>query len=563
MRELAYIADRFSDLMKEIPVSSYSGFLEETRRKIKKLSDNDSFYIDVFACTNASAEGKNTARHLQETAQGSSFHVALKDESNTGVRIFENVFPSIGFVIVDHPMLESESLKQYFSKTDSPYKVIFLVNLLSNSDKLRDFTRLFGFRTKTFTITTNDIAGKNLQDIISSSITDSNTLDKIKKIAYLNSIKPVFSFLDDILSSENKAANTRKLLNTQNTNITRKEEQSMNNSDLMGNLRQLIQKSSQELEKSYKLKYEDLNKPNTGKFSILTAERAQMLTDFDRKALAEKSEKYETSISPAFTDDFVRAISGAIQKELGRDEAFIKSSFEEMISQINIQLKNKGVQPLKADTIYPPFPEKERTIQSFCYMNKTYTGEIIKKGPMEYFVALRDYTGLIMVVGGLLAPLSIVASASDSGMFKGIANWVKASTAGISLIMIIYGIYDLRRRIPKKRVEEFERELGKAKDILQQESKRMFNDSSRDWINNISNWIRDTTQNINLQIERNMRDQQGQKSTQMNQEKLQLQKQLQSVELLLRNIQSAERVKEQLVTRYRDMVSETEKDLKI
>ena len=32
---------------------------------------------------------------------------------------------------------------------------------------------------------------------------------------------------------------------------------------------------------------------------------------------------------------------------------------------------------------------------------------------MEYFVALRDYTGLMMVVVGLLAPLNMIASASE------------------------------------------------------------------------------------------------------------------------------------------------------
>lgn len=563
MRELSYIADRFSDLLKEMPVSSYAGFLEETRRKIKNLSDKDDFYIDVFTCANASAESKQFARSLQESAENSSYNVSVKDEHSCGVRVFEQVFASLGFVLLDEPMLQCEPLLQLFKKNDSPYKVIFIVNQLGNQDKLRDFTRQFSSRTKVFTITADDLSGKKLIDILSASISDAMSLDKIKKIAYLNSIKPVFSFLDEILSAESKAANTRKLLNSQNTNITRKEEQAMNNNELVSNLRQLIQKSAQELEKSYKIKYEDLNKPNTGTFSIISVERSNMLTDFERRALAEKSEKYETSISKDFVDAFVNAISSNIQKELGKDEAFIKSSFEDLISQINIQLKSKGVPPLKIDTIYPPFPEKERTIQSFCYINKTYTGEIIKKGPMEYFVALRDYTGLIMVVGGLLAPLSIVASASDSGMFKNVANWVKASTAGISLLMIFYGIYDLRRRIPKKRVEEFERELGKAKDTLQQESKRMFNDSSRDWIGNISNWIRDTTQNINLQIERNMKDLQSQKMNQMNQEKNQQQKQQQSIDMLLRNIQSAERVKDQLNIRYRDMVTEAEKDLKL
>lgn len=286
------------------------------------------------------------------------------------------------------------------------------------------------------------------------------------------------------------------------------------------------------------------------------------MDDFEKKELAEKSEKYETHIAQGFLDRFISKISGSISKELGKDEAFIKSSLEDLLAQINIQLKTKNIQPLTA-AVFPPFPEKERVIQSFCYLNKTYTGEVIKKGAMEYFVALRDYTGLIMVVGGLLAPLSIVASASDSGLFKHVATWVKGSTAGISLLMIIYGIYDLRKRIPKKRVEEFQRELTKARELLQMESKRMFSDSSRDWTTTISNWIRDATQNINMQIERNMKDQQTQRAGMMNQEKVQQQKLQQNIDMLLRSIQSAERVKDTMATRYRDMVSETEKDLKL
>ncbi len=562
MRELSYIAERFDDLLKELPVSSYAGFLEETRRKIKNISDKDAFYVDSFRCSNSSSESRKLAQALEESAGGSAYRLTPKDETNYSVRIFEDIFPSIGFILLDEEMLRCDALTQYFKKNDSTYRVVFIVNLLQNSEDLKNYSRQFSYRIKTFTLLPEEIGGKNLTEIITTAI-DAPSLDKIKKLSYLNSIKPVFSFLDEILAAENKAANTRKLLNTQNSNITRKEEQSLNNSELTSNLRQLIQKSTQELEKSYKIKYEDLNKPNTGQFSIIATQRCSLLKDFEKKALAEKSEKVETSIAQPFLDDFINTISSSIRTELGKDEAFIKSSFEDLLSQINAQLRNKGIKPLNSENIYPPFPDKERTIHSFCYINKTYNGEVIKKGAMEYFVALRDYTGLIMVVGGLLAPLSIVASASDSGVFKYIATWIKASTAGISLLMIIYGIYDLRRRIPKKRVEEFERELNKARETLQQESKRMFNDSSRDWSGNISNWLRDTNQNINLQIERNIKDLQTQKSNQMGQERVQQQKQQQSVDILLRNIQSAERVKDQINTRYRDMVSETEKDLKL
>jgi hypothetical protein len=468
------------------------------------------------------------------------------------------LFASVAFIYVDEETEQSDIFKQYFKKNDDQYKVVLLIDLLEDEKKLKDFSRTFGYRTKVITLLPADFTDKTLAELLKAYL-DVTALEKLKKMSYLNSVKPVFSFINDILQSESRAANTRKILNSQNTNITRKEEQSLNTSELSSNIRQLVQKSAQDLEKNYKLKYEDLNKPNTGKFSLLAIERSSLLQDFEKRELAEKSEKVETTIEKGFLTDFTKSIATSIKAELGKDEAFIKSSFEDIVTQINIQLKSKSIQPLNATSIFPPFPDRDRTIQSFCYINKSYVGEVIKKSPMEYFVALRDYTGLIMVVGGLLAPLSIVASTSESAVFKSIATWVKTTTGIISLLMIIYGIYDLRKRIPLKRVEEFERELGKAKEGLLQESKRMFNDSSRDWTTNIANWIKDTTQNISLQIERNMKDVVTQKASLMNQEKIQQQKQQQSIDLLLRSIQSAEKVKDQLNTRYREMLTETKK----
>lgn len=129
--------------------------------------------------------------------------------------------------------------------------------------------------------------------------------------------------------------------------------------------------------------------------------------------------------------------------------------------------------------------------------------------------------------------------------------------------MISYGIYDLRKRIPRRRVEEYDREMLKARELLTQEGKRMYNESSRDWLGSLSNWIKEISLNFSNQIEKNIRETQLTKASQMNQEKIQQQKQQQSIDLLLRSIQSAEKVKDQMNTRYREMLTETEKDLKL
>ena len=111
--------------------------------------------------------------------------------------------------------------------------------------------------------------------------------------------------------------------------------------------------------------------------------------------------------------------------------------------------------------------------------------------------------------------------------------------------------------------EEFQRELTKARELLQNETRRMLTEAGRDWSANLAAWIRDVCQNISFQVEKNMKELQTNRVTMMNQEKQQLQKQQVVVDNMLRNIQSAERIREGLSNRHRDMMTELEKELKL
>ena len=554
------MADQLESFSKELGVSSYAGFLEETNRSIRAMATQNVFLIDVFSNSNPTPATAKLMGDLIGQAPASEFQFKKIDEKTRQIRVFDQLQSSVVFIFVDETFLAGNDLLSMI-KQNEQYRFAFIINCSQDEKLTESVTRQLGYRVKSVVLKAEDLDGKKIDEILVMLI-DAQQLDKLKRYNYLQTVKPIFGFMREIVDAESRAANTRKLLNTQNANITRKDEQGMNISDFVQNIRQLMQKNSQDLEKNFKIKYEDLNKPNTGKFSMMAQERVSLLEDFDRTELAEKSEKVQTTIAPKFQEEFLQMISKASNKELGKDEEFIKISFEDLISKINLQLKSKNIKPILSEEVYIPFPDKTRTITSFCYYNRPYVGEIIKKGAMEYFVALRDYTGLIMVVGGLLAPLSIVASASDSGIFKYIATWVKASTAAISLLMIFYGIYDLRKRIPLKRKEEFERELTKAKDTLTQESKRMFSETSRDWLVNVSNWIRDVSVNISTAIDRNVKEMQSNKMGQMNNEKVQQQKLQTTLENMSRGIQNADRLRDTMQNRHRDMVSEFEKELK-
>ena len=187
MREILSVADRIEDLTRELPVSNYAGFLEEMNFKIRKMASQDYLFIDVYRSVNAFGESKKIIKQLEESAISTGMVLKVKDENNCNVKVFEQIFSSIAFVFLDEEMLQSDELKRHFRKNDEQYKVVFLVNLLSDEKELREFSRLFGFRSKVINLTLADFAEKNLAEVLKGSL-DNSALDKLKKLSFLNDI---------------------------------------------------------------------------------------------------------------------------------------------------------------------------------------------------------------------------------------------------------------------------------------------------------------------------------------------------------------------------------------
>ena len=189
-----------------------------------------------------------------------------------------------------------------------------------------------------------------------------------------------------------------------------------------------------------------------------------------------------------------------------------------MLEQINSILVADGLRKIDPANIYAQEPDASLPAESHFHIQRKYTGEITKDGMMQYFIALRDYTGMIMVLVGILAPLTLIATTPDApegsllSFINVLAVEVKKFRAFITFItailvagMLFYGFFDLRRRIPKKRVEERERDLQKAREAMEQEGRRMFNDASRDWVTQLGTYVRDLTTSINAEIEQAIR----------------------------------------------------------
>lgn len=339
------------------------------------------------------------------------------------------------------------------------------------------------------------------------------------KTAADRSAARIARYAHEIITDELRALELRKQLLTDDLASARRPG-SATGSDSTNRVRTIIQKNLQDAERAFKLKYDELNRNKSGEFQLLTQSKAAQVAaeNMVHIELASKTETTETELDTSFTDDFVRTMKKSFKKQVDSDLQYLEGVKNMTFDQLNNILHTDGLAKIDPANIYALEPDPKLPLDSHFHIQKKYSGEITKDGPMQYFIALRDYTGMIMVLVGILAPLTLVATTPDAepgsifAFFNEVGGVVKKFRALLTFVtavlvgaMLIYGFFDLRRRIPLKRIEEREKDIYKAKEAVEQEGRRMFNDASRDWVTQLGTYIRDLSTSIAAEIEQAVR----------------------------------------------------------
>lgn len=339
------------------------------------------------------------------------------------------------------------------------------------------------------------------------------------KIAADQSAARIIRYAHEIIGDELRALELRKQLLNDDLASSRRPG-GMGGSDSTNRIRTIIQKNLQDAERAFKLKYDELNRNKSGEFQQLTTNMAAHLTEAQMVHinLASKTETTETEIDQGYTDDFVATMKRSFKAKVDSDLAYLDEVKKLTFDQINNILQTDGLKKIEPANVYALEPDPKLPLQSHFHIQKKYSGEITKDGPMQYFIALRDYTGMIMVLVGILAPLTLIAASQDAtpggvldfinqigSTMKQVRTILTFITAILVLVMLVYGFFDLRSRIPKKRIEERERDIHKAKESIEQEGRRMFSDASRDWVTQLGTYIRDLSTSITGEIEQSVR----------------------------------------------------------
>lgn len=403
----------------------------------------------------------------------------------------------------------------------------------------------------------NDFA--QLAEHLSGSVLEEGAAYQAKHHERVN--QSAIATLKTIFLDESKALAQRKSVLSSRLEKVRGPAASSGSNDLGNQMKNLIQKNLHDVDRVFRLKYEELSRPNIGKIGEFVASEAEKLTDehIERIEIAAKFETFETLIADTFTTSMCGKLRRRFEAEAGKDLAYLGGLIDEVRAGLKAILGRNGYMPEVVDRVVIPDLDPSRLGNAHFMLGKRYKGEVTKPGVIEYFQALRDYTGMIMVVVGIVAPLTLVATApgAESGSLlakidefakemKNARAIVTFITAALVAFMVVYGVFDLRRRIPLKRRQEQEKEVRLAREFLTEQGLRMFSEAQRDWVGMLGQSVRDFTTMLNSELEVLLRSAHSSTSERMLQLREELERERASLDHKLRNFSQVERMIESL-----------------
>lgn len=177
-------------------------------------------------------------------------------------------------------------------------------------------------------------------------------------------------------------------------------------------------------------------------------------------------------------------------------------------------------------------PKPERVVNAYVHLSalKDYKGDMPKVTMQSSLMMVRQQTMFIFIILSLLTPLLQLPSLLmdiggnnsntntnvDPDVQKAIENQhiqqvnnyhyfqetftilVGLTTLGFS----IYYIMDLKKKLPLMREELIQKELDRVKNMTKQEMQKIFADASREWLNNINNWLSENQENFYAEVDR-------------------------------------------------------------
>ena len=299
-------------------------------------------------------------------------------------------------------------------------------------------------------------------------------------------------------------------------------------SDVGTHIKGSITNQFSQLEKAISDSFEAFARPVTGDYSKLTDALADSLETFEETS---KSKKKVLTIPKDFTTNYLAEIRKTILSQGHQHLIFMRDSIRETENEINNYCDKNGLPHVALNIKYLTDTNLVELLDSAIRIEKEYEGKMPQKGFYEYFMAMRKYQMIVLM---LASTIGLGTAKQSLGLYM----------IPLSIILLGWGGYNVYKTVNQEAEELQEVELINAKDVLKTESKRIVGEVSRTWVRTISDHLRNQSNSTLTSIENSMKDYFSKRSMEDEEEKKKVQRQIQGVDNSERKLANLLRAKE-------------------
>ncbi len=358
------------------------------------------------------------------------------------------------------------------------------------------------------------LEGKDFRQIV-FPINEKETATQLKDYGLLSYLESILDFYKLYIRQEQTELTEKKasLLIHQNALQQNMIDKYAFN-DQVQNIKNQVQFFFSDFEKGVKNNTENALRYKTGSLWAGLDEKIEALEELKQEKM---TKKVEFTLPGTFEEDYLSTLYGELYTSCKEDLLALDHLYEAVTSFTETEVKRLKLALVPYYFKHLTETQITRVLDGAIRYDRTYRGEMRSTGFYEYFMAMRRYQMIVLIM------------ASQFG-FRDIRRRPEIFIP-ISVFLLLLGGFLVMRSVKKEKVECQQSELEKARELLRNETKRMFSDLQRDWFNVLTEHLRDQMNSFNQHIEKQLKEGAGKLISDQNEKKVQLSKQSIGIEL--------------------------------
>jgi hypothetical protein len=245
----------------------------------------------------------------------------------------------------------------------------------------------------------------------------------------------------------------------------------------------------------------------------------------------QKGERYVTlRIGDATEKDFFALVEAGFRDHCMRDVQRLATLFESAAADGNALLAGAGATSISVPHALLSEARLNRLLGSAMRIDHPYRGEMLNHGALEYLQQAKKYQTIVAAVG--FSALSLTKLLPP------------AAIIGVTVAATVAGLVTMPQRVKRERREILSRELERARDVMRGDARRMFAEVEREWMQMVSEALRDEQASFMQQFEVAVRESQLRSSDDLADDRRRLQRQLSGLEGTDRLLATAKRTRD-------------------